>query len=170
MSAPLSKSQKRYLSQLSAKAFARQVTLARGQGQVFAGGKYDGLAQTAAEGKYRHDQVVLACGKLGLRCCSQDDYKLVEGHFLELLGHHAAAFNAQLRAATETRRVIEHKIVEACAEFGFHLSYANKICVVQNRGLGLDAVEENRLWQIFYTIRTRGLAKRRKQISEPAYA
>ena len=163
MSAPLTKGQKSYLSQLAARAYNRQAALARGRGEVFAGGKYDALAQTAAEQKYRHDQVALACGKLGLRCCSQDDYKEVEGHFLELLGNHGAAFEAKVKAATETRRVIEYKITEVCREFGFHLSYANKICCGQNHGRGLEEVEEKQLWNVFYTIRNRGLAKIRKQ-------
>ena len=92
MSAPLTHDQKRYLSQLASRAYKRQTAIARGRGESLAGGKYDGLAQTAAEQQYRHDQVALATGKLGLRCCSQDDYKEVEGHFLDLLGNHAAAF------------------------------------------------------------------------------
>ena len=57
---PLTKGQKSYLSQLAARAYNRQVALARGRGEVFAGGKYDALAQTAAEQKDRHDQVALA--------------------------------------------------------------------------------------------------------------
>ncbi|GEM_PF-2502272 len=164
MSAPLTKGQKRYLSQLSARACNRQAALARGRGEVFAEGKYAGLAVSAAEAQYRHDEVARACGKAGLRCCSQDDYKLVEGHFLELLGHSGAALNAQVRALTETRRVIEYKITEACREFGFALSYANKICCSQNHGNGLDAVDEKHLWQVFYTVRNRGLARRRKNL------
>ena len=68
-----------------------------------------------------------------------------------------------MKAATETRRVVEHKIVKACEEFGFHLSYANKICVMQNHGRGLEEIEEKALWNVFFTIRNRGLARRRKQ-------
>jgi len=145
MSAPLSKTQKRYLSELSRKAWAK------------AGPELDGIS----EADFRHQEVAAACGKLGLRCADQNDYKLVEGHFLEKLGRHGAAFNAQLRAATETRRLVEHKITGACTEFGFHLSYADKICRAQNQGRGLDEIEEKALWRIFYTVRNRGLARRR---------
>jgi len=159
MSAPLSKDQKRYLSQLATRAFARDCALARGRQE-------SPDSSTKASDDYRRAQVALATGKLGLRCCSQDDYKLVEGHFLELLGHHGAAFNAQVKAATESRRVIEHKIVKACEEFGFSLSYANKICTAQNHGAGLDVVDEKKLWQIFYTIRNRGAARRRATIKD----
>jgi len=161
MSAPLTNDQKRYLSQLASRAFRRQSALARGRGAALADGAYEGLAASAAEAKFRHAEVAAATGKVGLRCCSQDDYKLAEGHFLELLGQPGAALKAQVKAATETRRLIEYKITEACREFGFHLSYAAKICASQNHGRGLDDVEEKQLWHIFYTIRNRGNARKR---------
>ena len=164
MSAPLSKGQKRYLSQLAGQAFSRHLENARAAGQYT---EADGLPRSVAEEQFRHREVAQASGKAGLRCCSQDDYKLVEGHFLELLGLHGAAFNAQVRAATETRRLIEHKITEACREFGFSLAYANKICCAQNHGNGLDAVDEKKLWNIFYTIRNRGLARKKALQSAP---
>lgn len=145
MSAPLSKDQKRYLSQLSRKAWLK------------AGPELDGIAAD----DFRRQEVAKAIGKLGLRCCDQNDYKLVEGHFLELLGRHGAAFNAQMKAATETKRLAMHKITEACQEFGFHLSYPDKICRAQNHGHGLDEIEEKALWRIFYTVRNRGLARQK---------
>ena len=156
MSAPLSNRQKSYLSQLANRAFNRACAIARGQGQDL-----ESVDKAAAAEKFRHTEVAKATGKLGLRCCSQDDYKLVEGHFLELLGNSGAAFNSQLKAATEPRRVIEFKITEACREFGFAISYANKICISQNHGNGLEAVGEKSLWNVFYTIRNRGLARKR---------
>lgn len=158
MSAPLTKGQKRYLSQLADRAFNRAAALARGAGEAV---PTDNEPHSVAAAKYRHEQVAKACGKLGLRCADQHDYKLIEGHFLELLGQHGAAFNAQLKAHTETRRQVEHKITAACAEFGFSLSYAHKICCAQNKGRGLEEVEEKQLWQIFFTIRNRGLARRK---------
>lgn len=163
MSAPLSNKQKAWLSQLSVRAFNRLGALARGRQEYF----YDDLPESVAQEKFRHAEVAKACGKLGLRCCSQDDYKLVEAHFQELLGHHGQAFNAQVKAATETRRVVEHKIVEACREFGFALSYANKICTAQNHGATLEEVDEKKLWHIFYTIRNRGLKRGRAVAAVP---
>jgi len=149
MSAPLSNNQKRYLSQLSRKAWAK------------AGPELDGIS----EEDFRHHEVAAACGKLGLRCADQNDYKLVEGHFLEKLGRHGAAFNAQVRAATEPRRLVEHKVLTACQEFGFGLGYADAICRAQNKGVGLDNVEDKALWRIFYTVRNRGAARKRKNFS-----
>lgn len=159
MSAPLSNKQKAWLSQLSNRAFNRQGALARGRQEYF----YDDLPASVAAEKFRHAQVALATGKLGLRCCSQDDYKLVEAHFQELLGNHGQAFKAQVKAATETRRLVEFKIAEACREFGFNISYANKICTAQNKGATLEEVDEKKLWQIFYTLRNRGNARKQHQ-------
>lgn len=146
MSAPLTNGQKRHLSTLARQAWHQ------------AGPELDGIS----EGDFRHQEVVKACGKIGLRCADQNDYKLIEGHFFELLGLHSAAFNAQLRAATETKRVVSHKIMQACREFGFHLSYAESICRNQNHGRTLDQLEEKALWRVFYTVRNRGLARTKK--------
>jgi len=145
MSAPLSKNQKRYLSELSRRAWSK------------AGPELDGIS----EADFRHQEVAAACGKLGLRCADQNDYKLIEGHLLEKLGRHGAAFNAQVRAATEPRRLVEHKILQACQEFGFGLGYADAICRAQNHGAGLDNVEEKRLWFVFITIRNRGNGRKK---------
>lgn len=156
MSAPLSHTQKRYLSQLSDRAFDRAAAQARGRGET-------PVTDAATRKQFRHDEVVKACGKVGLRCCGQDDYLRVKAHFLNLLGESGKAFNAHLRAETDGRRVIEHKLVAACKDFGLHLSYADKICRTQNHGAGLQDVDDKALWRIFYTIRNRGNARKRKE-------
>lgn len=159
MSAPLANNQKAYLAQLATRAFNMECAKARGRGETVDCGR-------ETMDTWRHAEVAKATGKAGLKCCSQSDYKAVEAHFLEMLGHHARAFNAQVRSATEDRRVIEYKITEACREFNFAISYADKICRAQNKGLGLEDVDEKHLWQIFYTIRNRG----RKKQSQPTEA
>ena len=153
MAAPLNHDQKRYLSQLSDRAFDR--LSAEADGQYF----YDDLPATKAREQFRHDQVIKACGKIGLRCCSQDDYLRVKAHFLDLLGESGAAMNAHVRAETEGRRVVLHKIREACRQFGFTLGYAESICRQRANGLGLDESDEKKLWTVFYTVRNRGLAR-----------
>lgn len=155
MAAPLNHDQKRYLSQLSDRAFDR--LSAEADGHYF----YDDLPATRAREQFRHDQVVKACGKIGLRCCSQDDYLRVKAHFLDLLGESGAAMNAHVRAEAEGLRVVTHKIHAACREFGLNLSYANTICRQRTHGLNLDQATEKQLWTVFYTVRNRGLAKRR---------
>ena len=151
---PLTIHQKRYLAHLSNRAFNRDAALARGRGDDIA-------TDTAAREAYRHSQVLAACGKLGLRCCSQDDYKAVQAHFLHILGEEGKALNAYIDHHTEPRRVAVYKVVEACQDFGFHLSYADSICRDQNHGAGLQDVDTKTLWRLVFTIRNRGLAKKR---------
>lgn len=152
MSAPLAKHQKAYLARLAARAYYRSAAIARGRGEVLA----DDYSSSRHTAEWRRKEVAAACGKNGLRCCSQNDYKLVEAHFLNLLGEPGKAMNSFVQASTEKRRVAEFKVIEACKEFGFHLSYADKVCRAQNHGAGLQEVGEQKLWQIFYTIRNRG--------------
>lgn len=159
MSAPLTNGQKAYLAQLATRAFNFECAKAHGRGET-------PDTSSATRETFRHQEVIKACGKNGLRCCSQDDYKLIEAHFLELLGQHAQAFNAQVRAATEDKRLVEYKIVQACKEFGFAMSYADKICRAQNKGAGLQDVSEKTLWTVFYTIRNRGLKRQRERSAD----
>lgn len=156
MSAPLTRYQKAYLAQLADRAFSRAAEVARQRGELPA-------TDWRARENYRHDQVAAACGKFGLRCCSQDDYKLVEGHFLEALGHHGAAFNAFTRAATNDLRVAQYKLREACKQAGLSINYANAICRNQNRGLTIDDVTAQTIWRLIYTIRSRAAARRHQK-------
>ena len=155
MSAPLSHRQKAYLAQLAHRAFNRAAAIARGRGETQAD-------DWRARDDWRHDQVSKACGKAGLRCCSQDDYKLVEAHFLELLGEPGRAFNCFVAAATERRRVAEWKLIHECESAGYPMAYADAICRAQNHGAGLQDVDESTLWRLIYTIRNRDTARRKQ--------
>lgn len=152
MSAKLSNNQKRYLSVLARRAFNRQAALARGRGEVMA----------TDEADYRHAVVAEACGKLGLRCCSQDDYKAVEARLLDLLGEPGKALAAHMHAEGNARRIAEYKVIEACKDFGLSLNYAEAICRSQNRGKGLQDVTDKALWRVVFTVRNRGLKKRKE--------
>lgn len=157
MSAPLTKDQKRYLSQLARRALNIVRALARGRGETF----------DVKEEDWRHEEVIAACGKHGLRCCSQDDYAAVKAHFLDKLGQHGDAFNAQVRAATEKRRQAEAVLVRECEKAGFKLAYADAICRTQNK-CGLFDATEKQLWHLIYTVRNRAAAKRRQANPQPA--
>jgi hypothetical protein len=161
MSAALNKGQKAYLAQLFERAFNQAAAVARGRGE-------EPAVDTKARTTWRHQEVAKACGKLGLRCCSQADYKRVEAHVLDLLGEAGKAFNAHVRAETNERRIAEWKLVQTCKEFGFHLAYAEAICRRQHNGLGLDDVDEKALWNLMFTVRNRGLARRKQQLKEAA--
>lgn len=150
MSAPLTIPQKSYLARLARRAFSRARALALGRGEVWA----------ADPNAWRHAEVAAASGKLGLRCCSQDDFCAVEAHFLELLGQSGAAFNAHVRAATESRRQAEAVLVRECAAGGFALDYAAAICRRQFKCSIFDA-SEKQLRCLIFTIRNRAAARRR---------
>jgi hypothetical protein len=138
MSAPLSNVQKRYLSQLARRAYA----------------KAGADADTLSADDYRHAEVARASGKLGLRCCSQDDYKIVEAHFLNLLGETGRAMTSLVRHQTNPRRVAEHKLVQACAEAKVTIGYAASICRSMFK-CSLDDATPDQLWKLKFTINNR---------------
>ena len=69
MAAPLTKRQKYYLVTLARQAFERECSRKNAEGRM-----------PGAEEKFRHEAVAKACGKRGLRCCSQDDYEIGRAH------------------------------------------------------------------------------------------
>jgi len=146
MSAPLTNVQKRILSQLARRAFNRELAMARGRGEKLAD-----LNEVA----FRHQHVAQACGKLGLRCCSQDDYGAVKGHFLNLLGESGKAFEAIHHGEGNARRVAEFKVVQACEQAGLQVAYAGRICANMFKCSLADA-SADQLWKLMFTIKNRG--------------
>jgi hypothetical protein len=142
MPAALTNGQKAYLAQLARRAWA-----------------LDAEADSQDADSWRHEQVVKAVGKAGLTCCSQDDYGFVKGHFLNLIGEPGQALKAHVRQVANPRRVAEYKLREACRDFGLSIGYAAAICRRQNEGMGLEEVDEKRIWFLVFTIRNRGRKK-----------
>jgi hypothetical protein len=176
MSSPLSNLQKAKLAKLARRAFNRSAAIARGRGEDPAAAIAAAIAaalgvdaprsdapRSTLKTAFRHHHVAAACGKPGLTLCTQDDYKLVEAHFLDLLGESGRALNSLVDGAANPRRIAEHKLHQACTEFGFTLGYAEAICRRQNRGAGLQDVDAKTLWNLVFTIRNRGNARRRNQ-------
>jgi len=150
----LTKFQKSRLAKLAATAFRFECAKARGRRETVD-------VSNAALNQWRRDQVARACGKLGLRCCDQFDYKSVEAHFLDMLGHTGAAFNAHMKAQSEPRRQAYVVLMRECARFsraGITAAYADAICRRQFK-TALDSASEKQLWCLVYTIRNRGRAK-----------
>lgn len=140
VSAPLTPKQKRYLARLARRAWQAAER------------------EVGSETDFRHAEVARACGKLGLRCCTQDDFQRVRAHFLWLLGEDAAAFRAHLRAETEPRRQAEAVLRRECARAGLSLGYPAAICVRQYRCALADA-SPRQLWTLIYTVRNRARAR-----------
>jgi hypothetical protein len=159
MSSPLTTDQKRILSQLARRALASVRHAAEKRGETF----------TVTEDDWRREQVELACGKHGLRCCSQDDYSTVKAHLLARLGRAAEAFEAHVRAATEKRRQAEAVLIRECEKADLRLSYADRICRDKFHCTVLDATEKQ-LWQMVFTIRNRARARRRTAQAKAASA
>jgi len=144
MSAPLSHHQKRYLSQLARRAWEAAER------------------EVGTPEEFRHAEVARACGKAGLRCCSQDDYKHVEAHLLDLCGEPGKALAAHVAAVTQPRREAEAVLARACREAGLQLGYAAAICQRQFHCTLGDA-NERQLWNLVYTVRNRGRAKQKHE-------
>lgn len=165
MSAKLSNKQKAYLAQLAREAFARQCAEAsREEGAVLEGGIFVNAFLNDFE-EWRHEQVARACDKLGLRCCTQDDYGAVKGHFLAMLGREGQALKAMVRGDGNPKRVADYKLNEALREAGLARGYAEAIC--RNMfGVGLAEAGVKQVWKVFYTVRNR--MKARKPVSQKA--
>lgn len=142
MSSPLNKTQKAYLAQLANRAFNLEAAKARGRSEAW----------TETVEDWRHGEVVKACGKLGLRCCTQRDYKFVEGHFYRLLGQEDKAFECFMAAQNEGGRQIEHKITAALRTLGKKIDYAEAICNRMHH-VGLTEASEQQLNKVFIALR-----------------
>lgn len=187
MSAKLTNDQKRYLSQLSDRAFRLLGAKARGRGEVWPPSELVGRdsaepsqdpARSNDQGstesrpteseilkRFRHAEVAKACGKLGLRCCSQDDYGTVKAHFLSLLGEDGRALKAHVEGANNPDRIAEWKLsqeIDAAAAVGITRRYAEEICKRQFGCTILEATTKQK-WNLMFTIRNRAAAKRKGQ-------
>lgn len=138
--------QTRHLALLALRAFRLECAKARGRGEQPATDK-------AAFEAFRHDAVIRAVGKAGLRCCGQGDFKFVEAELLNILGETGKAFEAQLRAQTENRRQVEWKICRLCEEIGRPITYAAAICRTMYRGLDLEEASDSQLWNVYFKLK-----------------
>ena len=157
MSAILSKDQKRYLAQQADRALAQS----RARGEPIA----DCGCGKGPDTSFRHNQVIIACNKHGLRCCTQDDYGAIKGRFLDLLGEPGRGMKAMVHGdpAINRRRIAEYKLSEACTQAGVHLTYAEAICRTQHHGATLSDIDEKAIWRLVYTIRARARSRKQQQ-------
>lgn len=173
----LTNDQKRILSQLSDRAFRFLGAKARGRGEQW---PPPDLSPSPLEGeragercpseseilrRFRHAEVAKATGKLGLRCCSQDDYGNVKAHFLNLLNEPGKAFTAHVAGANNDDRIAEWKLdqeIRAAADVGITRRYAEEICKRQHGCTILEASTKQK-WNLMFTIKNRASARRKDQ-------
>jgi hypothetical protein len=125
---------------------------------------------TQSEGdRFRHEHVVIATGKAGLRDCVQDDYLPVKAHFLDLIGESGAAMNAHLAHGVESRKLALHHLEKMCEQRGVNLAYAASICRSMFK-CALDDASVKQLWKITFRLKTRRSKRAAKrQDSKPKY-
>ena len=162
MPAPLTNKQKRILSQDTERAYRFEAAKARGRGE-----EWDMSAK--AINQWRHDQVVIAVQKVGLRCCSQADYSAVKAHFLHILGEDGKAMRSLVRSQSEEQRQYEWKITEACRALGVQIFYANGICRRMFHGTVLLDASVDQLRKVFIALNAE-LHKRRTRAQGPRAA
>jgi hypothetical protein len=141
--------QQRILSRLARRAFAMQPPAG--------GGAHDGESEI----DFRHRQVAVACGKAGLRACSQADYKIVEAHLEALLGNVPKVFDAHIAHDGNPRRVVEFKILESCRQARVTLAYAETICRSKYK-CSLAEATDRQLWGIKFDV-DRAARRKRKE-------
>ena len=153
MSAQFTNGQKAYLAMMTNAAYARARKL---------GDEIKDCGCHADQGThFRHGCVLAACNKHGLRCCTQDDYGMVKGHLLALLGEEGRALKAMVHGTDNARRIALYKLDQACREGGVGLNYAEAICRAQNRGAGIQEQDANGLWRLVFTVNNRCRQKAR---------
>lgn len=160
MSAPLDKGQKAYLAQLAREAFARAQRAAREAGAVFEGDLFMNALLNDFE-EWRHEEVSRACSKNGLRCCTQDDYGAVKGHFLAKLGREGQAVKAIVRGEGNEGRVARFKLRKELEGAGFKWGYAEAICKSKFK-CDLASASPAQVWKIFYDVKRNAKARREK--------
>jgi len=141
----LTKDQKRYLSQQSDRLYNLDAAKARGRGET-------PDVTTKARATFRHGHVIAACGKHGLRCCSQEDFATVKAHFQNALGEPGQALKTLVHGDDNARRQVEWKITRACAALGKSVAYAHGICKQRFHGLHIADASVRQLWGIYFAL------------------
>ena len=112
---------------------------------------------------WRHEEIFKACGRGGLRACTQADYPRLMAHFLRILGRADAARAWDLRAscggAAVARLKLRTEMDKARATIGDVESYVGAIC---RRQFGCDVrnATEKQTWSLYFTLRNRSRRKR----------
>jgi len=143
MAAPLSKLQKRNLALLALRAWRRESAIARGRGD-----------RCLDFDTWRHHAIQAATGKLGLRCCSQDDYCDARGHLHHRLGEDDQALYWFNRGHGPKHREAEAVLWRTMEQAGRSPNYVEAICRSMFKCNLLEA-STDQLWKLTYTMRHR---------------
>ena len=164
---PLSRKQKSILCDLAGQAFAAQEKW----GQVTVP---TGVSRSRAVEAWRRVQQFEAVGIESLTACDQRHYAALVTKFSLLAGRSADAFKSALREdqpgqptgeAEAVRQALWH-LRRNCAAYGYDFP-AWPLAVARDkfRATDLEQLSPKQLWQLIYTARTRGAAKRKKEVA-----
>ena len=153
--APLTNRQRQDLARLAIRAWARMI---------------DALPSSDKPkpdfDSWRHQQIVMAVERAGIRECRQEDFAQVEGHFLRLLGQSNMADRMQARAEMEPRRQALAKLRIECHAAADVIEqpeeYVSSIAERQYKTKVIDDLSPRQIWHLIFTIRSRAQKRRAK--------
>lgn len=115
---------------------------------------------------WRHDQVMAAVSRSGLRACLNQDFQPLKAHFLELLGCEPAAEAARFRAATDPRRqalaALEREMGDAADVIERPREYVAAIARCRFKGQPLEELTARQVWGLVFDIRRNAQRRRAK--------
>ena len=125
--------------------------------------------------EWRHLQTRIACGIESLRRCNQNHYLSILGHFQRLAGKESAAQSTWSKTGrvagsteasdtAENRETIRWKLDQLIATSGGLISDSYVAAIIRDKyqGRALTSLTSNDLQRLFFTIRTRLTALRKK--------
>ncbi len=110
---------------------------------------------------WRHEQVLIACGRPGLRDAENKHYSAIASRFASLAGEEGQAFEHQLRDQTNERRQLEWSLVRELERAALPQSFAEAISRDRWGGHVSDLTVEQ-LKMCLMTVKARVRSKLRK--------
>jgi hypothetical protein len=151
--APLSREQKKELVLLAQRAFQRL---------------YDAgtLTESTEFDSWRHQQVLLVCERGGLREARNEDFLVIQAHFLAMLGQTAMADRRRVQADMEPRRCALAKLKQECEAASDVINrawdYASSISRSRFKTTQIQELGEKQIWMLVFDIRRNAQHRRRK--------
>lgn len=100
-------------------------------------------------------------GLSSLTAATQAQYADIKAHFEALAGNVGEAYETARRGLDNLRRVARWNLNKALRESGLALPYVSAICKSQFH-CSLEDASTKQLWNLVYTVRNRGAARRKK--------
>lgn len=152
--APLSREQKKELILLAQRAFHRL---------------YDAgtLAESTEFDAWRHQQVLQVCERGGLREARNEDFLVIQAHFLAMLGQTSIADRRRVQSQLEPRRWALAKLKQECEAAADVIDrawdYAASIARCRFKTAQIQELGEKQIWMLVFDIRRNAQHRRNKR-------